>query len=32
LSVDPLTTALNEGLSCATNDLGHLQRRPVHAL
>ena len=32
LSVDPLTTALNEGLSCATNDIGHLQRRPVHAL
>src|SRR6266567_2906551 len=32
LSVDPLTTALNEGLSCVANDIGHLQRRPVHAL
>src|SRR5882724_10510101 len=33
LSVDPLATALNEGLSCTANDVGHLQRRrPVHAL
>src|SRR5713226_90025 len=32
LSVDPLVTALNEGLSCIANDIGHLQRRPVHAL
>ena len=32
LAVDPLATALNEGLSCTANDVGHLQRRPVHAL
>ena len=32
LSVDPLVTTLNEGLSCTANDVGHLQRRPVHAL
>lgn len=32
LSVDPLATALNEGLPGTTNDVGHLQRRPVHAL
>jgi hypothetical protein len=32
LSVDPLATALNEGLSCAANDVGHLQRRPAHTL
>src|SRR5216684_3230210 len=32
LAVDPHTTALNEGLSCVANDIGHLQRRPVHAL
>jgi hypothetical protein len=32
LAVDPLATAFNEGLSCAANDVGHLQRRPVHAL
>jgi len=32
LAVDPLATALNEGLSCIANDVGHLQRRPVHAL
>ncbi len=32
LPVDPLATALNEGLSCTANDVGHLQRRPVHAL
>jgi hypothetical protein len=32
LSVDPLATALNERLSCTANDVGHLQRRPVHAL
>ena len=25
LSVDPLATALNEGLSCPANDVGHLQ-------
>ena len=31
LSVDPLATALNEGLPGTTNDVGHLQRRPVHA-
>src|ERR1700730_5632100 len=30
LSVDPLATALNEGLSCTANDVGHLQRRPAH--
>src|SRR5271157_5847780 len=30
LPVDPLVTALNEGLSCTANDVGHLQRRPVH--
>ena len=32
LSVDPLATALNEGLPGTANDVGHLQRRPVHAL
>ena len=32
LAVDPLATALNEGLSCTANDVGHLQRRPAHAL
>src|SRR5271156_1320855 len=32
LSVDPLATALNEGLPGTTNDVGHLQRRQVHAL
>ena len=32
LAVDPLATAFNEGLSCIANDVGHLQRRPVHAL
>ncbi len=32
LAVDPPATALNEGLSCTANDVGHLQRRPVHAL
>ena len=32
LSVDPLVTALNEGLPGTANDVGHLQRRPVHAL
>src|SRR5277367_1652766 len=26
LSVHPLTTALNEGLTCTANDVGHLQR------
>ena len=31
LSVDPLATALNKGLPCITNDVGHLQRWPVHA-
>ena len=31
LPVDPLATALNKGLSCTANDVGHLQRRPVHA-
>src|SRR6266567_173239 len=31
LSVDPPATALNEGLSCTANDVGHLQRGPVHA-
>ena len=28
---DPLATAFDEGLSCTANDVGHLQRRPVHA-
>src|ERR1700693_2329881 len=32
LAVDPLATALEEGPSCTANDVGHLQRRPVHAL
>jgi len=32
LSVDPLATALNEGLPGTANNVGHLQRRPVHAL
>jgi hypothetical protein len=32
LAGDPLATALNEGLPGAANDVGHLQRRPVHAL
>src|SRR5271170_907731 len=32
LAVDPLATVFNEGLSCTANDVGHLQRRPVHAL
>jgi len=32
LSVDPLATALNEGLPGTTHDVGHFQRRPVHAL
>jgi len=32
LAVDPLATAFHEGLSCTANDIGHLQRRPVHAL
>ena len=32
LAVDPPATAFNEGLSCTANDIGHLQRRPVHAL
>jgi len=32
LGVDPPATAFNEGLSCTANDVGHLQRRPVHAL
>src|ERR1700720_3632138 len=31
LSVDPLVAALNEGLPCTANDVGHLQRWPVHA-
>jgi len=31
LSVNPLATALNEGLPCTANDVGHLQRWPVHA-
>ena len=31
LPVDPLATAFNEGLSCTANDVGHLQRWPVHA-
>jgi hypothetical protein len=31
LAVDPLATAFNEGLSCTANDVGHLQRWPVHA-
>src|SRR5712692_6305280 len=30
LSVDPLATALQEGLSCTANDVGHLQRTPAH--
>jgi hypothetical protein len=29
---DPLATALNEGLPGTAIDVGHLQRRPVHAL
>ena len=29
---DPLATAFNKGLPCTANDVGHLQRRPVHAL
>jgi sigma-70-like protein len=29
--IDPLATAFNEGLSCTANDVGHLQRWPVHA-
>src|ERR1022692_2186209 len=32
LPADPLATALNEGLPGTANDVGHLQRRPVHAL
>ena len=32
LAADPPATAFNEGLSCTANDIGHLQRRPVHAL
>jgi hypothetical protein len=32
LSVDPLATALNERLPGTANDIGHLQRRPIHAL
>jgi hypothetical protein len=31
LPVDPPATALNEVRSCIANDIGHLQRRPVHA-
>lgn len=32
LPVDPLATALEKRLSCTVNDVGHLQRRPAHAL
>src|SRR5882724_3924337 len=32
LPADPLAAAFNKRLSCTTNDVGHLQRRPVHAL
>jgi hypothetical protein len=32
LPVDPPATVLNEGRSCMANNIGHLQRRPVHAL
>src|SRR5208282_2009993 len=32
LPTDPLATALNKRLARATDDVGHLQRRPVHAL
>ena len=29
--VEPLATALNKGLPCRADDVGHLQRWPVHA-
>ena len=32
LPIDPLATALDERLSGVANDVGHLQRRPAHAL
>jgi len=32
VSADPPPTALNEGRSGTANDVGHLQRRPLHAL
>ena len=31
LPVDPPATAFNKGRSCMANDIGHLQRRPVHS-
>jgi len=32
LPSDPAAIALNEGLPGTANDVGHLQKRPVHAL